>query len=175
MVTSVTTLKKSGYGQSGIQIKQQYKITPPNDGNKRKEDCGDEDANINIYYLSGRQLQAQKEYLDWATNLIMTATMKKKLIHLWFNSEIHYELDELKFNDIGVKGGPTFQIFICSKTQKDLPLDSVNCFELLLDEQIRNFLVNIFITYAKSKEDNNFDIDTNELKCFLAIIMLSRL
>lgn len=51
--------------------------------------------------------------------------------------------------------------------------DPVEYFELFFDAEVCEFLTRMFIIYAKSKGDFSFDISVKELKCFLAILLLS--
>lgn len=47
------------------------------------------------------------------------------------------------------------------------------CFELFFDIEVVEFLQSIFITYARSKEYHDFDLPINDVKCYIAILLLS--
>lgn len=68
---------------------------------------------------------------------------------------------------------PSFVPFVSPKQVQNLSSDPVACFELFFDQEICEFLKNMFITYAKSKGDHTFDMSTDDLKCYLAILLLS--
>lgn len=67
---------------------------------------------------------------------------------------------------------PTFQLFMES-TETSIPNDAVECFELFFDDEVFDHLVNMFIIYATQTGDHAFETTTNEVKCYIAILILS--
>ncbi|KAI4455595.1 transposase is4 [Holotrichia oblita] len=122
-------------------------ITPPEEGNVSEEDSDDEDSG-EMDHLSGRQLQAQA-----------TATIHTHSERIRWNENS----DESEYDDEDE----------IPLAQLHAPDNPVSCFELFIDEEVCNFLVDMFIKYAKSKGDHAFTMDVGDLKCYIAILLLS--
>lgn len=150
-------------------------ITPPSDDeNISGEDSGDEDAEVNIDKLSGPQLRAQatatvhgpngKEHLSDSEseedNIPLSELRRKfqgRKIRNWAKS-VEIIPPNIDFPNLGKQ-------ILCS--------DPVEYFELFFCDEVCTFLRRMFVNYARSKSDFSFDLSVEELKCFLAILLLS--
>lgn len=150
-------------------------ITPPEDGVESEEDSGDENDIGSIDNFSGRQLRAKATLKlsskDDSVNIgeesdeendIPLSDLRKKLL-----------LKSLKRKWSKIDLQPNLRPFLSPKEKKAIPSDPVACFELFFDEEVFEFLQNMFIVYAKSKGDYSFNISIPELKCYIAILLLS--
>lgn len=74
--------------------------------------------------------------------------------------------------DVDLKS--TFPEFISTESTFEVEVDPVLCFEKFFDEEIIGFLTEMTCYYGRNqKHDPNFSMDTNEMRCFIAILLLS--
>jgi len=176
-------------------------IDPPRDGVDSEEDSGDEDEGGNMNNLSGRQLMSAchgrlrtrsneivemggedlatgddefsgdpvecddvSEVADSVTIIesaakAVTTTKRKTLIpRKWVKKDIQ----------------PNWPDFNIPEKSFTIPLDPVRAFEFFFDDDICTFLAEMTTLYGREvKHDHAFETDAEEIRCFLAILLLS--
>lgn len=74
----------------------------------------------------------------------------------------------------GIDLKSTFPEFISPDSTFEVEADPVSCFEKFFDEEIILFLTEMTCYYGRNqKHDPNFSMDSDEMRCFIAILLLS--
>lgn len=128
-------------------------MVPPDDGDESAGDSGDDDEPNNINHLSGRQLQAQ------ATAKV---NHEGRTILLGGDEDDDYDSeDDIPLANLVTKVPiariwsekvdlqPKLLPFIAPKEHNDQQLTAIACFELFFDEQVLEFLKEMFEIYAR--------------------------
>lgn len=147
---------------------QDIYIEPPEVAEHTDEDSADEDSGGLIENLTGRQLLAGAELVSQSTNEEEanecqtdsgpSTSKKRKITYKWTNSD----LPDLP--------SPAFSASL-SRNYKDM--SCTDMFELFFDENLWEFLIQQSTRYALFLNCPDPRISSDELKCFIAILILS--
>lgn len=162
-------------------------ITPPQDGQLSEEDSADEDQPNDINHLSGRQLSAEAEVVvrrqrpdvdasssgeDSDDDDIPVADLTNALSaeHRRKTTKTAGPIRQWVAHDL--ESSPNE-----SEPEPPLFLESEWCpsdlFELFFDDEVIDVLVENSVKYAGQSGNHTFEIDNEEMKRFLAILLLS--
>lgn len=135
-------------------------IAPPDPVLLSDEDSGDEDTGGTTDNLNARQLTAQAEirYNDDRDDRVEFEAIPTKTPRTWYSGHFEGNLDRFPDN------------FNYNK-YKDFSL--VELFELFIDDEIIDLLVSESNRYALTKVAENPNITGDEIRCFIAILLLS--
>ncbi|XP_045481005.1 piggyBac transposable element-derived protein 3-like [Harmonia axyridis] len=156
-------------------------IFPPSDGYETDEDSGDE-AKVDINNLPGNQLRAEAE-VSFENNDILSADGYDREDELPLSSFLQPKHQKLLFETSTFKKSkPTFtwkktDINACLSTWQEKQgskntLSPIDLFFLFVDDEIIDLIRNFTNLYA-SQHNRSGDVSTEEIKCFIGILLLS--
>ena len=167
-------------------------IQPPNDGMDSEGDSGDEETGGTVNNLSGKQLQAAAEAkLSSMSPSPQQGNPNDNQINFVVDSSIDNPQNPVDIENLStpVTGSrpkrnrrwasgqdlqPNFPLFTLATKSYREGMQPEDYFELFFDEEVMTFITNMFNLYAsQDKGDASFRTNTGEIKCWLAILILT--
>lgn len=151
-------------------------IQPPEPNILTDEDSADEDAGGLVDNLSGNQLRA---FVD--IELVSEGQVSALEENIYYNAEsqqldrdINFIFPEVQKPNFFKKGDLEYNNVFPSQTFEQFSqLSPMQLFELFYTNDIIDFIIYESTLYSLSKNYNIRNITRNELRCFLAILILS--
>ena len=166
-------------------------IQPPSDGFDSEGDSGDEDIGGSVNNLSGKQLQTNAVASVVSISRSPKGNEEDNQIGCLFDSsadspQLPLETESSTTSGTALRRNrkrrwvrnqdlqPSFPPFTLSRKTYKKGMQPEEYFELFYDEEVINFITNMFNLYAsQDKDDASFSTNPEKIKCWLGILMLS--
>ncbi|KAG5899499.1 hypothetical protein JTB14_015209 [Gonioctena quinquepunctata] len=147
-------------------------VEPPEATVLTDEDSGDEDSGGTIDNLSGRQLRAQAE-VRFVNKENMTAEPDLPTSSKLASTSSHHPSSKNKYSWISSDIQAQTRDFPEPDFKQYMDLSPVQLFELFFDHEMIFFLIEESSRYALFKNLPDPNISKGEMKCFIAILIVS--